>query len=97
MITVKDHHAMRLFDPWDYLGPKRRKLLDTSWSVVFREYLLKRLPVKEVSKHFDEGMGRPSKELYTAIGALILQQLHDLSDPEVSMTLAFNKAVALCP
>ena len=36
-------------------------------------------------------MGRPSKELYTAMGSLILQQLHDLSDPDVSMTLAFNE------
>jgi len=91
MITVKDHQTMRLFDPWEYLGPKRRKLLDTSWSGVFRKYLLEKLPVNKVAKHFDEVMGRPSKELYTAIGALILQQLHDLSDPEVSMTLAFNE------
>jgi len=91
MITAKDHHTMRLFDPWDYLGPKRRRLLDKSWSGVFREYLLNKLPVEKVAKHFDEVMGRPSKELYTAIGALILQQLHDLSDPEVSITLAFNE------
>ena len=91
MITVNDHHTRRLFDPWEYLGPKRRKLLDTSWSGVFRKYLLEKLPVNKVAKHFDEVMGRPSKELYTAIGALILQQLHDLSDPEVSMTLAFNE------
>ena len=91
MITVNDHHTRRLFDPWEYLGPKRRKLLDTSWSGVFRKYLLEKLPVNKVAKHFDEVMGRPSKELYTAIGALLLQQLHDLSDPEVSMTLAFNE------
>ena len=91
MITVKDHHTRRLFDPWEYLGPKRRKLLDSSWSGVFRKYLLERLPVSKVAKHFDERMGRPSKELYTVIGTLILQQLHDLSDPEVTMTLAFNE------
>jgi len=29
MITVKDHQTGRLFDPWDYLGPKRRKLFET--------------------------------------------------------------------
>ncbi len=91
MITVNDHQTERLFDPWEYLGPKRRKLLDSSWSGVFRKYLLERLPVSKVAKHFDEVMGRPSKELYTAIGSLILQQLHDLSDPEVTMTLAFNE------
>ena len=91
MITVNDHQTGRLFDPWEYLGPKRRKLLDSSWSGVFRKYLLEKLPVEKVGRHFDEVMGRPTKELYTAIGALILQQLHDLSDPDVSMTLAFNE------
>ena len=92
MITVNDHRTHRLFDPWEYLGPKRRKLLDTSWSGVFRKYLLEKLPVKKIAKHFDEVMGRPSKELYTAIGSLMLQQLHDLSDPDVTMSLAFNEA-----
>ena len=61
MITVNDHHTIRLFDPWEYLGPKWRKLLDTSWSGVFRKYLLEKLPVENVAKHFDEGMGRHSK------------------------------------
>ena len=91
MITVNDHQTEWLFDPWKHLGPKRRKLLEKSWSGVFRKYLLEKLPVNKVAKHFDEVMGRPSKELYTAVGALILQQFHDLSDPEVSMALAFNE------
>ena len=90
MIKVNDHRTKRLFDPWGYLGPKRRKLLDTSWSGVFREYLLEKLPVEKVAKHFNEVMGRPSKELYTAVGSLILQQLRDLSDPEVIRAVAFN-------
>jgi len=90
MITVKDHHTERLFDPWEYLGPKRRKLLDSSWSGVFRRYLLEKLPVSMLARYFDEVMGRPSKELFTAMGSLILQQLHDLSDPEVTRALAFN-------
>ena len=90
MITVKDHHTRRLFDPWEYVGPKRRKLLNISWSGVFRKYLLEELPVEKVARYFHETMGRPSKELYTAIGALILQQLHDLSDPDVTRALAFS-------
>ena len=91
MVTVKDHQTEWLFDPWKHLGPKRRKLLEKSWYGVFRKYLLEKLPVTKVARHFDEVMGRPSKELYTAVGALILQQFHDLSDPEVSMALAFNE------
>ena len=90
MFKVNDHHTIRMFDPWEYLGPKRRKLLDSSWSGVFRKYLLEKLPVNKLVRYFDESMGRPSKELYTALGTLILQQLHDLSDPEVTRALAFN-------
>jgi len=90
MITIKDHQTGRLFDPWEYLGPKRRQLLEKSWAGVFRTYLFEKLPVGRVARHFDDRLGRPSKELYTAIGALILQQLHDLSDPEVTRALAFN-------
>ena len=91
MIHVKDHLTERLFDPWDHIGPKRRKLLDTSWAGVFRKYLLEKLPIEKIAGHFDESHGRPTKELYTAMGMLILQQLHDLSDPDVTMTLAFNE------
>jgi len=91
MITVNDHQTGWLFDPFRHFGPKRRKLLEKSWSGVFRHYLLENLPVTKVATYFDEVMGRPSKELYTAIGALILQQFHDLSDHEVTMMLAFNE------
>lgn len=90
MITVKDHSTGRLFDPWAYLGPKRRKLLENSWAGVFRTYLLEKLPVSKVARYFNKSEGRPTKELHTAIGAVLLQQLHDLSDPEVTETLAFN-------
>ena len=56
MITVNDHQTGRLFDPWEYLGPKRRKLLDSSWSGVFRKYLLEKLPVNKIARYFDEVM-----------------------------------------
>ncbi|MBA7567500.1 hypothetical protein ES708_09212 [subsurface metagenome] len=90
MINVKDHHTDWLFDPWDHLGPKRRKLLDKSWAGVFRKYLLYKLPIEKIARHFDESQGRPTKELYTALGMLILQQLHDLSDPDTNRAVAFN-------
>ena len=90
MFKVNDHKTRRLFDPWNYLGPKRRKLLETGWAVVFRKYLLGKLPVEKISKYFDKHMGRPTKEIYTAMGALILQQLHDLGDIDVTKAIAFN-------
>ncbi|OQB35499.1 MAG: hypothetical protein BWY06_03128 [Candidatus Latescibacteria bacterium ADurb.Bin168] len=90
MIQAKDHSTGLLFDCWDHIGPKRRKLLDRSWAGVFRTFLLHELPIGRIIRHFKESMGRPSKELYAMTGAMILQQMFDLSDEETQRALAFN-------
>ena len=90
MITIRDHQTGDLFDPWDHLGVKRRRLLERSWAGVFREHLLKHLPVRELVARFSRQLGRPTKDLSTVIGALILQQLHDLTDAATVEAVAFN-------
>ena len=90
MIRVRDHKTSCLIDPWGYLGPRRRRLLDTSWAGLFREHILPVLPVRELSSCYTEGFGRPSKEIYAALGALVLQQMHDLTDEETVSQFSFN-------
>lgn len=90
MIYTKDHKTGYIFDPWHYLGPKRRKLLDESWAGLFRKDILCELPVGKLSPFFTEDFGRPTKELYAMCGALIIQQMCDLSDEETVAQLAFN-------
>jgi hypothetical protein len=90
MIYAKDHKTSMMFDPWWYLGPKRQKLLKESWPGLFREYILNELPVEKVAKQFRYDFGRPTKELYCALGVLVLQQTKDLSDEEAIRQLAFN-------
>lgn len=92
MLTLRNHQNGDLFDPWEYLGPQRKRLLERSWAGVFRDFLLKRLPVKELIPHFRDGFGRPSKDLFVALGALILQQLHDLTDQQTSEAVSLNIA-----
>lgn len=92
MLTLRDHQSGDLFDPWEYLGPQRRKLLEQSWAGVFRDYLLQHLPVKELAASFRDDFGRPSKDLSVALGALILQQLHDLTDQQTTEAVALNIA-----
>jgi hypothetical protein len=92
MLTLRDHTSGDLFDPWEYLGPQRRKLLEQSWAGVFRDYLLQHLPVKELAASFRDDFGRPSKDLSVALGALILQQLHDLTDQQTTEAVALNIA-----
>jgi hypothetical protein len=90
MIHVRDHKTAYIFDPWHFLGEKRRKLMDTSWAALFREHILNALPVSKVASFFSDTFGRPTKELYTALGVLLLQQVHDLTDEETVSQLAFN-------
>lgn len=59
MLTLRDPQSGDLFDPWEYLGPQRRKLLEQSWAGVFRDYLLQHLPVKELAVSFRDDFGRP--------------------------------------
>jgi hypothetical protein len=90
MIHIKDHKTGYIFDPWDYLGPKRRKLLEESWAGLFRQEILNELPVTEIASAFSDLFGRPTKELYMALGVLVLQQMQDLSDEETAQQVAFN-------
>jgi hypothetical protein len=90
MIHTRDHKTAYIFDPWHFLGKKRRKLMDESWAALFREHILCELPVNKVAPFFNETFGRPTKELYTALGVLLLQQIHDLTDEETVSQLAFN-------
>jgi hypothetical protein len=91
MINVKNHKQGDLFDPWRHLGPKRRRLLEQSWAGLFREHILEELPVDELTPFFKEDFGRPTKELYTVMGAALLQQAHDLTDEETIEQVAFDE------
>src|SRR5210317_216834 len=90
MIRIKNHKQRQLFDPWRHLSPKRRKMLDEDWPGLFREHLLEELPVDQMLPHFTDGIGRPSKELHTVLGVLLLQQTMDLTDKATIEQLCFN-------
>lgn len=90
MINAKNPNQLHIFDPWDFLTPKRRQMLDSGWPGLFREFILPTIPVKEVFKYFNSSFGRPTKELFSTLGALILQQAFDLTDEETVQQFAFN-------
>jgi len=90
MITIKNHNQKELFDPWEFLSPKRRQRLDRSWPGLFRNEILKELPVEKFVPFFRSEFGRPTKELYTVLGVLVLQETHDLTDEETVDQLSYN-------
>ena len=90
MIYTKDHKTMYMFDPFDYLGPKRKNLIEKSWAKIFREHILPELPVNKIFPFYDSEKGRHTKELYSMLGLMILQQMRDLTDEEAVDAYAFN-------
>jgi len=90
MFYTKDRKTGQLFDQWRYLGPKRRKLMDESWAGLFREKILPELPVERMAPFFSPDLGRPTKELYAMLGAILFQQIFDLTDEETVSQMAFN-------
>jgi hypothetical protein len=51
MIHTKDHKTLNIFDPFAFLGPKRKKLIEESWAKLFREQILPELPVHKVMQY----------------------------------------------
>jgi len=51
------------------LSPRKVKLLEKTWAGTFQRHILPNLPIEKISGSFSTVMGRPSKELYTVMGA----------------------------
>ena len=90
MRNVKNPNQLYIFDPWEFLTPKRRQKLEAGWPGLFQKHILPSLPVGNIAKHFDSDLGRPTKELYAMLGALILQQTFDLTDEQTVEQFCFN-------
>ena len=45
MIKVNNPNQLNIFDPWAFVTPKRRQMLDAGWPGLFREHILPSIPV----------------------------------------------------
>ncbi len=90
MFHTKNHKQLSIIDPWSHLGPKRRQIMDNSWAGLFRKEILTELPVDALREHYHDFNGRPTKELSSMVGLMILQQMHDLTDEEAVEQFCFN-------
>ncbi len=90
MIRIKNHKQLDIFDPWDFLSPKRRQMLDDSWAGLFQKEILPVLPIRAIMPYFDSSFGRPSKELFAVLAVQVLQQTFDYTDLETIQQFAYN-------
>lgn len=73
-------------------GPAYRKLQD-SWQGVFRRSILKLMPAQELGKEFSAQMGRPSKELYSIAGLMLIAEFKNLTGEQAAEAYTFDASI----
>lgn len=83
MYYISDPKQGVLFDSFHAITtPKTRKRLLQGWVGVFRHIILELLPVDVISGHFNPSLGRPTKELYSMAGLILLQEFRNWTKDE---------------
>ena len=73
------------------LSTKKVELLEKRWAGIFRKHITPNLPVHRLAASYSDHFGRPTKDLVTCMGAIVLQQVFDLTDERTCEELAFNQ------
>lgn len=75
MQRIVDPRQTRLFDPFSpVLTEATRRRLEAGWPGVFRHVILELMPVDTLAGNFHPTMGRPTKELYSMAGLVLLSE-----------------------
>jgi len=94
MHKIVNPQQTRLFDPYDsVLTEKTRERLLYGWPGVFRHVILELMPVDTISGHFNPTMGRPTKELYSMAGLILLMEFMDWTKDQALDAYSFNMNV----
>jgi len=94
MRRIVNPQQNRLFDSFNpVLTAQTQRLLLDDWPGVFRHVILELMPVEQLGSHLHATMGRPSKELYSMAGLLLLMELMDWTKEEAMYEYCFNMAV----
>ena len=94
MRNLVNPQQTQLFDPFDsVLTEKTRTRLLNGWHGAFRHIILELMPVDAVGEHFDATLGRPTKELYSMAGLLLMKEFKDWTKDEAIYAYCFDMAI----
>jgi hypothetical protein len=98
-ITPEDLPQNLLFDDFEthwihtQLDPSALRTLNEGWQGVFRRTALKCLPAPEIAQHFSAAFGRPTKEIYSMIGLLLIMEFKQWTADEAAEAYSFDAGV----
>lgn len=77
----------------DILSPVALRRLQESWQHLFRRVILELLPANALAAHFHDVMGRPTKELYSVAGLLLIKEFMDWTNERAADCYMFDVSV----
>lgn len=76
-----------------HLDPSALKNLRSGWQGIFRRSLLKLMPAERIGEKFSAEFGRPTKEIYSMIGLLLVAELRHLTIDQAAEAYTFDASV----
>lgn len=90
----KDPRQTSLFDPFARVFSEvAYRRVRRGWWEVFRHCILKLMPVDALEDHFDPSIGRPTKELYSIAGLLLIKEFHDWTEEQAVDAYLFHAEI----
>lgn len=94
MKRIVDPAQKGIFDPEiGNFSPGAYRTLANGWQGVFRRSLLELMPVAELGQEFSEDVGRPTKELYSLAGLVVIAQMKGWTSQEAAEAYMFDQSV----
>lgn len=85
MRTIVDPRQNELFDSYRaVLSPVAYKRMIKGWQGVFRHVILQEMPAHELGDHFSPDQGRPTMELYSMAGLLLIMEFKNWTVDEAT-------------
>jgi hypothetical protein len=94
MRHIDDPKQSRLFDPFaNVFSELAYERIRTGWQGVFRFAILELLPAQQLGEHFHPDLGRPTKELYSMAGLILIQEFKNWTRAEAVDAYLYNSDV----
>ena len=91
MINIKDPGQISLFElEPTFLSHIAQLRLETSFYSIFRHVILSLLPAEEIGRNFSPKNGRPTKELYSMAGLILLKEFRNWTTNEATEAYLFD-------
>lgn len=83
-----------LFDPFEgILSESAYRRLLKGWAGTFRHVILELMPAKELGQHYSPVMGRPTKELYSMAGLILIKEFKNWTNEDAVDAYCYHTEV----